>query len=409
MKACTLVRALLLTLSLSATSAFARMDQEPTPAPAKLTPEQILSGIYQPWTGPIAEMGKALRPDRNYIVWVHVPAQHPMDLRSAEMFRRWALATPVTELTISHNMVAFRCKNRDGQFVTGATGMTGASNLQDAKALIAGYGVSIFFATYTDGHLNPESEVDGYVTKNLAKRGVVFGAFEVTEDQCDAMQGFLSDFVHHPNRPFERFSNVGDPEKFEGGGCVTFASALMKKAGILDTVIPSFFRDFYVARYLMGGNLKPQADVEPPATPWLKGKRRSISFNLFWSNPWDSAPTDFPGYEHLRQIDPEKMVYTLKQFAGAYLAGERNAGLRTAAAKKLAASPLGTRVVVDANNLADPPNLEFTNIPIDDSFDDEMAHVGALARGWFRAKAAEGFHVRMAQAVGMPVLLLEKP
>ena len=102
----------------------------------------------------------------------------------------------------------------------------------------------VVLAVYTDGHLNPESEVDGYVTKNLKKRGAIFGAFEVTEEQCGAMQGFLSDFVHHPNRPFGRFSNVGDPEKFEGGGCVTFASALMKKAGILETVIPSFTTAF---------------------------------------------------------------------------------------------------------------------------------------------------------------------
>ncbi|MGZ3652352.1 MAG: hypothetical protein ACXWSC_14290, partial [Bdellovibrionota bacterium] len=87
--------------------ALARMDQGPAGPTTPLSPPQILSGIYQPWTGPLAEMGKALKPDRNYLVWVHVPAQHPMDLRSSETFRRWVIATPLLEFTISHNMVAF--------------------------------------------------------------------------------------------------------------------------------------------------------------------------------------------------------------------------------------------------------------------------------------------------------------
>jgi hypothetical protein len=376
-------------------AAHARMDQDPAPAPAKLTPDRILAGIYRPWTGPLAEMGKKLKAGRDYVVWVHVPAQHPMDLRSSDRFRQWALATPVTELTISHNMIAFRCGNSEG-----ATGMTGSSNLQDAKYLLAGAGLSMFFAVYTDGHLNPESEVDAYVTKNLAKRGAVFGAFEVSAAQCDSLRVFLDDFVRHPNRPFERFSNVGDPEKFEGGGCVTFASALLKKAGLLETVIPKFFRDFYAARYLLGGNLGPHADVEPPPTPWLHGKRRSISLNLFWENPWDYAPEDFPGYAHLRQMDPEKMLYALKQI-----------GLAATSARRLAGTPLGTRVVTTANLV--PTNsgswaMEYEQTPIDDRFDGEMAAVGRAARDWVRAREREGYRVRAASAVGMPVLLVEK-
>ncbi|MGZ3669364.1 MAG: hypothetical protein ACXWR4_05645 [Bdellovibrionota bacterium] len=388
--------------------ALARMDQGPAGPTTPLSPPQILSGIYQPWTGPLAEMGKALKPDRNYLVWVHVPAQHPMDLRSSETFRRWVIATPLLEFTISHNMVAFRCKNPGGQFVTGATGMTGANNLQDAKALLAGYGLSVFFATYLDGHLNPESEVASYVTTNLAKRGVVFGAFEVTDEQCGAMQGFLSDFVNHPNRPFERFTSLGDHEKFEGGGCVTFASALMNKAGVLDSVIPSFFREMYAARYLLGGNLAPQDQVLPPATPWLRGKRRSISINLIWNNPWDAAPEDFPGYANLHQMDPEKMLYALKQFGNVALENE-SGGARSRDARMLAESPLGARVSLTANNLEDPGGpLDFTYTTIDDNFDG-MAETGRLARDWFRGRVRAGFRLRVAQAVGMPVLVMEKP
>ncbi len=396
-------------LSLLAQQAQARMDEDVgRAAPPKLTPAQILSGIYQPLTGPLKELEKTFRTGKNYVVWIHVPAQHPLDLRSSELFRRWALATPVVELTISHNMVAFRCMNESGKLQTGATGMTGASNLQEAKALIAGHGLSIFFDTYLDGHLNPQQEVGAYITKNLAKRGAIFGAFEVTQKECGEMQNFLSDFVHHPRRPFERFNNVGDPLKFEGGGCVTFASALLLKAGQLASVIPHFFRDFYAARYLFGGNLGPVQDVEPFATPWLNGERRSISFNLFWNNPWNLEASGFPGSVYLHQIDPEKMVYTLKQFASVYLESQ-SAEVRARDERWLANSTLGSRVSVGANNLADPGGImEYTHTTIDDAFDDEMAEVGQAARSWFRERLRSGSHIRLERVVGMPALLLEK-
>lgn len=399
----------LLALLFCGSPALARMEPtEGALAPAKPSPAQILGGIYQPWTGPLRELEKTLRHDRNYIVWIHVPAQHPMDMRSSEMFRRWALAIPATELSISHNMVAFRCRGPNGEMLTGATGMTGASKLQEVKALLAGYGLSVFFSTYTDGHLNPQREVDEYITKNLRKRGAIFGGFEVTEEQCGAMRAYLSDFVHHPRRPFERFDNVSNPEKFEGGGCVTFAAALMNKAGVLDTVVPTFYRRLRAARYLLGGNLSPVADVQAPATNWLGGRRRSISFNLLWNNPWHQAPTDFPGYVELRQIDPEKMVYTLKQFGQVYLEG-LSGELRAREGRRIASSPLGKRVVVSANNLRNPGGaLDFTRYTIDDSFDSEMVVTGQVARRWFREKVAAGHRIRLEQAVGMPVLLLEK-
>lgn len=395
---------------LAAAPAFARMDPKPggdAPAP-RLTPKQILSGIYQPFTGPLAEMEKNLRQDRNYIVWIHVPAQHPMDLRSAEMFRRWALGTPVTQMSISHNMVAFRCRNESGQFVEGATGMTGASRLQEVKALLKGHGLGVFFGTFTDGHLNPQAEVGEYIAKNLKNRGTIYGAFEVTQEQCADMQKFLVEFVHHPRKPYERFNTIGDPEKFEGGGCVTFARSLMKKAGLLTPVLPMMYRNFSIARFMVGGNLKPSPDFEPMATPWLKGKKRSISLNMFWSTPWEMEPSSMPGRLYLKQIDPEKMVYTLRQFAAAYLE-HAPPEERSRNSKWLAAGPLKTRVVTSANNLIDPGGpYEWSKITINDAFDPEMAAIGRASREWFRAQIREGHRMRLGSAAGMPVLIMER-
>ncbi len=378
----------------------------------RLTPAQVMGGIYKPWTGPLAELEKNLRENANYVVWIHVPAQHPMDLRSAENFRRWFNATPLTQLTISHNMVAWRCRNEKGQMVTGATGITGSSNRQDAKAILAGYGLSVFFSTFTDGHLNPQQEVGDYVMKNLRKRGAIFAGFEVTNEQCDSMQGFLADFVHHPSRPFEKFSAVQDPEKLEGGGCVTFASALLNKAGQLDTVIPRFYRDIPAARHLLGGNIRAVKDVVPPVLSWLKGQAHSVSIFKFINANWTVPPKNasIPGTASLKQMDPEKMGYALQQFSKVYLEGLSGAE-RERVARKLAASPLGVRVVKtrgrDYNKPSSP--VEWGKFPINDSFDPEMAQVGREARAWLRNRLSNGYHVRLGEAVGMPVLLVELP
>lgn len=378
-----------------------------------LSPAQVISSVYQPWSGPMLDVQKSLRNGANYVIWIHVPAQHPLDLRSAENFRKWFNATPLTQLTISHNMVAFRCRNEQGQIVTGATGMTGSSNRQDAKAILAGFGLSVFFSTFTDGHLNPQKEVDEYVTKNLRKRGAVFTAFEVTDDQCKSMQDYLVGFIRAPGRPYENFSSVQDPEKMEGGGCVTFASALMKKAGQLESVIPHFYRNIGAAKYLLGGNLRKVQDVIPPVLPWLNGKRYSVSILKFINANWTYSPPDskYPGTAYLRQMDPEKMGYALQQFSKVYLETISDPAKRAEEARKIAESPLKLRVVTGLGkdySKPDWPYVEYKS-PINDSFDPEMAQIGREARAWLKGRLDAGYSIRMGQAVGMPVLVIERP
>lgn len=374
---------------------------------AKLTPKQILASIYQPWSGPLKELERKLDSRRNYLVWIQVPAQHPLDLRSADYFRKWFLATPLTEFSISHNMVAFTCHTAAGEVVTGATGMTGQNASQQVGMILGGYGLSVLISNYMDGHLNPMTEVDEDITLNLKKRGAVFAGFEITSEQCENMRSFLSDFVYSPKKPYRRFGLLPDPEKMEGGGCVSFASALMNKAGVLEPIIPQFFSYGRVANYMIGGNLEKPVGVEVMPTPWLRGKRRSVSMNMMLSNFWDEAPPDFPGTTAVKVMDPEKMLYTLKQFSQVYLE-QLSPSLRKKEARVFAASPLGDRVVTSADNKTVDRGLEFSYFPINDQFDPSMAKIGRSARAFFRQKIAEGYRIRHESAAGMPALLLER-
>lgn len=377
----------------------AQDDEHPSYGTA---PEEIWSEINQEWQGPLKEVEPNLNARKNYIVWINVPAQHPMDLRSADQFRKWTMATPPRELTISHNMVAWRCRANDGQMHIGATGLTGGNGKQDLKMFLDGFGLSTMFAVYTDGHLNPVWEVGKYISKNLATRGAIFAGFEVSEDQCSSMLGFLREFVWHPNKPYRNFGLIPQPDRFEGGGCVTMASVLLQKAGLLESVAPSFFRTLVANRKLMGGNLIQPKGVALPPVPWLKGKPRFISISRLLYSQWDE-PSDT--MIDLKLMDPEKMAYSLKQMGKVYLQNAPEE-LRTSDAAFIESSQLGTRVVVTKELFAQL-DKEAKHTPINDEFDLEMAQIGKEAREYFEEQVASGKKIRLGRAVGMPVLLLE--
>ena len=397
-----------LTVAFLSTQAFGRADGlaakfsggETGQSP---TPEETLQGIYQPWTGVLASLRQNLDPRRDYVVWIQVPAQHPLDLRSSEYFRRWINATPITEVTISHNMVAWRCHNSKGQVVEAATGMTGGNVSQDTQMFLDGYGLSVFFSVFTDGHLNPVSEVDSYITTNLQKRGAVFGGFEVSPTDCDNMMKFVQDFVHAPNKPYTRFGLLPNPEKMEGGGCVTFASALMNKAGIMQPILPNFYRNIRARRDLMGGNIdRKPAQAEAPETPWLNGVKNVVSPFRLVNTRWERS--DIPSVG-LKLMDPEKMLYTLKQFGQAYLQ-QFSGKERVREADALENSPLKQRYVLSIDTISRPGQMDV--YPVDDSFDPEMAGIGHQSRNWFLSKLQQGYRIRRGQAAGMPVLLMER-
>jgi hypothetical protein len=359
-----------------------------------------LFGIYQPWTGVLKNLKTSLDQDKSYVIWINVPSQHPLDLRTSDSFRKWIIATPETEMSISHNMIAWRCRNDNGQMYEAATGMTGESSNQSARMINAGFGLTTFKTIFTDGQLNPVWEVDMYIKSNLKKRGVVFLGFEVDDRDCRNMNNFVLDFVKHPTEPFYRFGTTPDPAKMEGGGCVTFASELLNRAGILQSVIPSFFRHIRFRQDLMGGNIEnAPSEIEPPPLPWLNGRSRKLSkLHLFLSR-WEVKGRTM---QSMQQMDPEKMLYVMKQFAHTYLQ-QLSPEEKQKEQAAFSATPLGPRVTV-GKSLLSPKRYTLIN----DQFDG-MSEVKDLSRKWIRKKQREGFQLRREWTeIGMPAFIFER-
>lgn len=401
----TLITLFFLLLSTANAFAFGSAHREPTP-------EQTLEEIYRPWGGPLRKLEQLLKPGKNYIVWIDVPAQHPVDIRSGDSFRKWLIATPLTEISVSHQMLAWSCLDKDGRAVTGATGMTGVNSNQHIQMMLRSFGLSFFFSTFTDAVLDPSAEVESTIVSNAQARGAAYIGFEVTREQCDAMQAFLADFVHRPQKPFTRYGFALDADKMEGGNCASFAAAMLKNADILTPVLPLFRRSISVLRWLMGGNLGAVKHTELPELPWLEGKQNPVAYVTLltesWENPGDGLDS---GKIRLVTMDPEKVLYAMKQFANVYLETLPE-NRRREEATYLESTPLGLRTVVSADftgpNAREAALKTYTKFRIDDAFDPETASVGAAARNWVRQKMAGGFHLRRATVDAMPVLFLER-
>jgi hypothetical protein len=382
--------------------------QPPAPAEAGLgggygvgrSSSQIVDGLFRPWSGPLAELGQKLPPRGNFVVWMNLPAQHPMDLRSGEHFRRWALPIPQSELSISHSMIAWRCEGPGGRWITGATGVTAASGKQEQQMFLNGFGLSVFLSTFTDAYLQTEAEVGRYIRENLPNRGLVATGFEVSKSQCDSMLAFLHRYIHHPSRPHSRYSFMAEPEKLEGASCVSLVAAMLRKAGVLAAVVPDFQRTMSAPRHLAGGNLPAPSYVVPPRLPWLQGRPHRVSYNTLRNSYWDKRSGQ--PMISIRFMDPELMLYAQKQMARAYLE-QLAPNERRRQGTLLAASPLGTRMVRSADGHS---VVEF---PIDSRFDRQMAQVSRKSYGWYQERIRGGYQIRRESMMGgWPLLILHR-
>lgn len=269
---------------------------------------------------------KQLDPAKDYITLLIKLPINAMDLRSAEMFRRSML--PVANLqnltknsmTISHMMVAWKCGK-----IKGMTGQTGELSNQGMKAFLGGWGLSGLYAVYQDGMAHTPEYVQQKYDESIAA-GFPFGhvTFEVDRAQCENMLAFLKDFIDHPNAPASKFGLSLRPENFEGGGCGSFASAMLSKAGLLSTLHSSFWRSLRGPRELMGSRSKlpPLTAIDLPAD--VKKAGRKISLNRLEATPW-TGKTSPP----LHMVDPELVTYVLRTLAEDYWNGrtKNTAGL----------------------------------------------------------------------------------
>lgn len=189
----------------------------------------------QGWYGPMADLKDQLDPDKNYAVAIlHNPI-------NAFLFQdiRWFRSTVVAvrkELRgnhagkLGHFQVAWSCKVGGESRQYGMTGQTGELSGQGVRMLTElGYGMSLFFANFTDGYLQSAKASGHRIPGSTETYGFNWVAFEISESDCEQGLYYMDQYIE--SMAYQNFSFIKDPNQLEGGGCTSFASELLFQFG----------------------------------------------------------------------------------------------------------------------------------------------------------------------------------
>lgn len=319
-----------------------------------------------------------LNPDFDYVTLIAKAPKHVMDLRSAENFRRSILSIPITDAAenIGHMMVAWQCHDQGGAPLRGGASVTGEQENQTVNMVKAGWGQTSFFATFSDGSVDGSWATDEVLEEAVKnKMQVAHITVRVPRASCQKMVSFLKSYVYHPQQPIYHFGNNLEPLNFEGGGCGSFATAMLSKADIFSEVRPLMWRELRATVSLLGGGDQEIPAVVLPKS--LRAIRKKVDVGVLQQTPWTG--NDGPA---LKVLDPEMMLLTLRTIA-------RSAGLPTPGALEERRVTSQWSEIVDGHF---ENRVEF--YPINQVFDRRARAVMEGAQSQLKSWKAQGLKVR---------------
>lgn len=333
------------------------LDQSGGPRPRHERPQATrFEEFNRGWPSAFSKLRARLSPDKDYITWIISEPSAVMDLRTAENFRLSFVANTANEdSSISHMMIAWSCHDRDGRPLTGGAAQTGEDSNQTEKMILDGWGMTPFYSVFTDGTLDTPEGIGGMLygtSKHHIK--VAHVTFEVPREGCQRMLSFFKAYLEHPRKPYKRFGLNLDPVRFEGGGCGSFASSMLAKAGVLAGIHPLLWRELRSTQSLMGVGLgEPPKNVEIVLPREYSGQFRYVWPGDLQLHSWTA--NDGPP---LRLIDPELGMLALRQVGLLFVKQEK------ISRRHLEKTGFALRVIKG-----------HTAGPIDENFDEQAAFV----------------------------------
>ena len=269
------------------------------------------------------DQGLGLKRNRNYIILLKKNPQYVFDFRTADRLRRSLMIMNTSDMDIGHAMVAWQCRNARGGMDSGATGQTGEQQNQGMQMLRSGWGLSTFMSSFRDGYLNTPEEAEEVIEEASQANRLRFIAFEVSSAECQKMLGWLKTYIKHPKEPQRHFGLNLRPDRFEGGGCGSFAVTMVEQSGLLPKgVTDNVWRTLNVPTHLLGVGSKV-----PPYTDYYKKipYNQNVFGGSIMSDYWSCRPGWAPCHK-LRVADPEMIIHLMTSYekAAAQLIGRTN-------------------------------------------------------------------------------------
>ncbi len=224
---------------------------------------------------------------RNYVIVSFLPTNYPLDLsdpvKAQRSFLKAALS-PGMDTKIGHTIIGWQCGAHQGM-----TSMSGANGPQVFQLLREGWGFVAALSTYTDGKLYPEGAHRIANLEGIERGRAIVTATEVSSAECEALRQALTRFVTHPKQPVRNFGLMLAPERFEGGGCISFGFYLANAAGVMRDVTPTLRREVPLYAAMLGSGGAELAGVRhyrPP--PGCCARPVALEDLLF--KPWARGP-----------------------------------------------------------------------------------------------------------------------
>ena len=244
-----------------------------------------------------------VRPERAYVVLVLAQTDTPLDLKTPDDARRSLVANAFrlraknAKSVVGHVMVGWQCATGRG-----FASQTGESQNQGARmALAGGWGMTAFLSTYLDGRVDGARTLPAKYQEIVGKGDANVLVVETSEQDCQALRGFVARYLTHPNHPAQRYSMVLDPARFEGGGCVSFAMAAAAQAGVLADAQPAFRRRLTVSSSILGRRKKAPQGVVPYVMAYSAGEERVVDLTRMLNGSWSEGPV----HARIAIVDPE--------------------------------------------------------------------------------------------------------
>ena len=175
---------------------------------------------------------------------------------------------------------------------------------------------SITNVVFTDGYLQNFSFLDTksrlaseYIENGLNKTKFGFISFLLTEKQASAVASYIDEYKSKAAE--KNYGFPVDPLRFEGGGCTSFANAIITKAMVGYPIRYFYNRSVYIPHQLMGYdqallNRTENVEYDGPGLPEMKVNILKTLEYKEWANASNGYPFMF--------YDPE-LFYLSSSFA----------------------------------------------------------------------------------------------
>jgi hypothetical protein len=378
---------------------------------SRLSPQELVSALNTPLPDSHSGLRAAFGRGRSYLLLHAFEPGIPLDFRTANGFRESienhnGLLGASGFDDIGHVFVGWSCDSGAGP-VEGMAAMTGERSFQAAKMLKAGWGLTTFLATFTDGHLQPPgflAEYDAVMEENFDAHVV---AIEVSAEHCERARDFVRAYAEHPAKPARNFGLNLDPRKFEGGGCGSFGAAVLEMSGMFGTsgMASHWWRELRPNPRLLGKGLPLPENVSVSPAPGGKRKVAPASLFLGFRNSWDNPKK---GGGSMKLLDPEMLQLSLKtiyrRLARPISASDPRLGsefLRSEIAKL-------RKVKKKAPVNLEKSNGSFVEVPIDRNFDAKARAVVESTELWIKENNYTARLVRSGKGTAVLMEFQEK-